>query len=574
MHLSKNSAAGARLLASLQAGVSLTRAARAAGVGKETARRWVREEYDRLRSSGLSPAQAQEQLGFVSVLMPRWDQAREAGDGRHHRRRPASGEAAFWSVFDDGAALTAAAVTAGVGRATAYRWVQARYRQLRTTGTRPGPASRSLRVNPALARRWEQHHQQQLAGERQAAQAARHEAVMTAAGHAQALLRPRREEAVRARHARYWQLVGEGLSNRQACEAMSLHPKTGQRIRDRGKPRSTMGEGVGAGRYLTLLERVQMADLVLHGVSIRAIALELGRAPSTVSRELRRHRDSAGRYLPHQAERTAAAQRRRPRPPKLVADSRLREVVQRKLNRYWSPEQIAGWLHDLHPHDPGRRVCTETIYRALLVPRARCLHARYTAKLRTGRRLRRPHAYTRSRRDGAVRDMVMIGDRPTAVAERIEVGHWEGDLIIGRGSASAMITLRERVTHYGIIVNLPTDHTAATVTAALTATFTQLPSHLARTLTWDQGTEMARHRDLAAATGLRIYFAERSSPWQRGANENFNGLVRQFFPKNTDLAHHSDDHVATVMRLINDRPRKSLGYRTPNATFRTALATQ
>ena len=524
-----------------------------------------------MRSSGLSAAEAQKRLGFVSSLMPRWDAARVSGDGRHHRRRPVQVEAAFWEAFDGGAALPAAARAAGVGRATAYRWLHARFGQLRAAGVRPRAAARSLRVDSGLGRRWEEQRKQQVVGERRTAQAAHHEAVVTAAGHAQALLRPRREEAVRARHARYWHLVGEGLGNRQACEVMNLHPKTGQRIRDRGWPRSVTVVGVGSGRYLTLMERVHVADLRLHGLSIRAIATELGRAPSTISRELRRHRDDAGRYLPHQAERAATAQRQRPRRPKLVTDTQLRDQVQRKLNRYWSPEQIAGWLRELHPHDPDRRVCAESIYRALLVPRARCLHSRYTAKLRTGRRLRRSHAHTRSRKDGAVRDMEMITDRPTEVTDRIEVGHWEGDLIIGRGSASAMITLRERVTHYGIIVNLPTDHTSATVTAALTRTFAELPAHLARTLTWDQGTEMARHRDLAAATGLRIFFAERSSPWQRGANENFNGLVRQFFPKNTDLTHHSHDHVATVMRLINERPRKTLGYQSPTAKFRSAL---
>ncbi len=244
--------------------------------------------------------------------------------------------------------------------------------------------------------------------------------------------------------------------------------------------------------------------------------------------------------------------------------------MQRKLNRYWSPEQIAGWLRAQHPDDPTRTVCTETIYRALVVPGARCLHSRYTTKLRTGRALRRSHVLTRSRKDGAVRNMIMIKDRPDEVAARIEPGHWEGDLIIGLGSTSAMITLRERVTHYGIIINLPGDHRAVTVNAALQAAFDQLPAGLTRTLTWDQGSEMARHQDLATATGLRIYFAERSSPWQRGANENFNGLARQFFPKNTDLSQHTHEHVTAITRLLNERPRKTLDYQTPAQRFREA----
>lgn len=166
--------------------------------------------------------------------------------------------------------------------------------------------------------------------------------------------------------------------------------------------------------------------------------------------------------------------------------------------------------------------------------------------------------------------MTMIKDRPIEVGDRVQPGHWEGDLIIGQGSASAMVTLRERVTHYGIIINLPADHTALTVNAAVQQAFAELPAHLARTLTWDQGTEMARHQDLAAATGLRIYFAERSSPWQRGANENFNGLARQFFPKNTDLSRHSHDHVNAITRLLNERPRKTLGFQTPASRFRMA----
>jgi len=319
-----------------------------------------------------------------------------------------------------------------------------------------------------------------------------------------------------------------------------------------------------------LLERLQIADLLGHGASLRTIARELGRSASTVSRELHRHTDEHGRYQPHQAEQAAQQQRQRPRHPKLLADTRLRDVVQRKLNRYWSPEQIAGWLRAQHPDDPARSVCTETIYRALIVPSARCLHIRYTGKLRTGRALRRSHANTRSRKDGAVRNMTMIKDRPTEVQDRVEPGHWEGDLIIGLGSRSAMITLRERVTHYGIIINLPGDHTALTVNAAVRQAFAQLPPHLVRTLTWDQGSEMARHQDLAAATGLSIYFAERSSPWQRGANENFNGLARQFFPKNTDLSRHSHEHVHGITALLNERPRKTLGYQTPTARFRAA----
>jgi IS30 family transposase len=167
-----------------------------------------------------------------------------------------------------------------------------------------------------------------------------------------------------------------------------------------------------------------------------------------------------------------------------------------------------------------------------------------------------------------VRDMTMIGQRPAEAGTRQQAGHWEGDLIVGAGSASAMMTLRERKTRYGIVASLPADHTTETVNAAATAAFAPLPPHMKRTLTWDQGVEMARHLDLAAATGISIYFAGRCSPWQRGANENYNGLLRQHFPKGTDLSVHSAAHVEAVMRELNTRPRKTLGYDTPAARFR------
>lgn len=177
---------------------------------------------------------------------------------------------------------------------------------------------------------------------------------------------------------------------------------------------------------------------------------------------------------------------------------------------------------------------------------------------------------TRTGHGAAVQNMTMIDQRPPEVEAGQQAGHWEGDLILGIGCASAMMTLRERKTQYGIIVNLPEDHTSASVVAALAT----MPAHMKRTLTWDQGVEMARHRELATATGVKIYFAERSSPWQRGANENFNGLARQYFPKGTDLSVHSDDHVAAVVHELNTRPRKKLGYRTPQARFRAEARTE
>lgn len=237
--------------------------------------------------------------------------------------------------------------------------------------------------------------------------------------------------------------------------------------------------------------------------------------------------------------------------------------MQRKLNRCWSPDEICGWMKKHYPDDLTMRLSPETIYRALLLRDDQGLHKRYAVKLRTGRRIRKTRWRRRIGRGSRIINMTMIDQRPAEVEDRKQAGHWEGDLIVGVGSVSAMVTLRERKTQYGIIVNLPFDHTAASVNAAIIDVFATLPPHLKRTLTWDQGVELAWHEKLTQATGVPVFFAERSSPWQRGANENFNGLARQYFPKGTNLALHSAKHVANVVKELNDRPRKTLDYDTP-----------
>ena len=214
------------------------------------------------------------------------------------------------------------------------------------------------------------------------------------------------------------------------------------------------------------------------------------------------------------------------------------------------------------------RVCHETIYRALLLREGAGLHKRYALKLRTGRRIRKTRWRSRTGQGSRIRNMMMIDQRPAEIETKLTAGHWEGDLIVGVGSVSAMVTLRERKTQFGMVVNLPEDHTAASVNTAVIGAFAALPAHLKRSLTWDQGVEMASHEALTTATGIPIYFAERASPWQRGANENFNGLLRQYFPKGTDLAQHSAAHVARVVDEINNRPRKRLGYDTPARRLR------
>jgi IS30 family transposase len=364
-----------------------------------------------------------------------------------------------------------------------------------------------------------------------------------------------------------------GLTNTAACKILGVSRRLGSRIRQRSRYQTVAQAQPErwSGRYLSLPERLKIADLLGFGWSLRKIAAELGRSPSTIKRELDRHRDDQGRYLPHSADHTARLQRRRPRQHKLVADPRLRTLVQRKLNRYWSPDEICGWLRRTHPDDPQLRLSPETIYRALLVPGGANLHERYCQRLRTGRRIRKSRWLSTVGGGPAVQNMTMIDQRPPEANRRERVGDWEGDLIIGVGNISAMVTLRERVTQFGIIINLPGDHTAATVNAAVIAAFATLPPQVKKTLTWDQGVEMARHQDLSEAIGMPVFFAERSSPWQRGANENYNRLVRQYFPKGTDLSIHSTATVDAVMNHLNDRPRKLLGYQTPTAAMRDAI---
>jgi len=559
----------------MREGRGLKPSARAAGVGKETGYRWLRESFVVLRDRGLTVAEAQVELGYFSPMVSRWDEQWAAGgDGcRHHLAVDARVEDTFWILFDGGENLAVACRAAGVGRSTAYRWWQRRFMALRDEGVAPKVAARRLRVPQNRASVWE-------AERRQARQIARHEraaadrrAVRSSAHHVELLLQPRHRSKVEQREERYWELMHHGMSNTAACRLLGVNRRTGTLIRARHRhqtARPTGQQTPGSGRYLSLRERLQIADLLQLGCSMRQIAAELGRAPSTIKRELDRHRDAQGRYLPQSADHNAGQQRRRPRGHKLIVNAALREVVQRKLNRCWSPDEISGWLRLTYPQDPSMRLCPETIYRALLVPGGQGLHKRYCRKLRTGRRIRKSRWLTRSGHGPAVQNMTMIAQRPAEVELKQRVGDWEGDLVVGVGSASAMVTLRERKTQFGIIVNLPIDHTAASVNRAVSTAFASMPAHMKRTLTWDQGTEMARHQELAAATGIDIYFAERSSPWQRGANENFNGLVRQYFPKGTNLSVHSAEHVDAVMRELNTRPRKTLGYLTPAAKFQAA----
>ncbi|MBM7848719.1 IS30 family transposase [Arthrobacter roseus] len=392
-----------------------------------------------------------------------------------------------------------------------------------------------LRLTDQRCRSCERERLARLAKVRNAAAAAQHAAVMSSSRYADQVLastisKAQQHRAERA--AKYWQLMREGKSNAEACRLLGMHRRTGTLLRRANNYQipSLQPPPVAAGRYLDVRERLRIADLLNLGHSMRRVARELGRQPSTIKRELDRHRDGEGRYLPRTADHDARRQRARPKAHKLAANPGLRGLVQRKLNRCWSPDEICGWMKRTYPDDPSLRLCPETIYRSLLLREGQGLHKRYATKLRTGRRIRKTRWRIRTGQGSRIRNMTMIDQRPAEVETRLEAGHWEGDLVVGVGSVSAMMTLRERKTQYGIIVNLPQDHTAASVNAAAISAFAKLPPSLKRSLTWDQGVEMASHEELTKASGVPVYFAERSSPWQRGANENFNGLV-EWSPK-------------------------------------------
>lgn len=473
-------------------------------------------------------------------------------------------------LFTRAASVEAAAVGAGLGRATGYRLLRRRFDELRE-GSSVASAAVTLRLSGKRAEMLERERLSRLRRDQSAAATALRKALAASARFAElSLTTTRRGRKARDVEDEYWQLMRQGVSNTDACRLLGMSRRSGTLIRQRAGsriPPASPIEPASSGRYLALRERLEIADLRRLGLSIRQISVRLGRHPSTISRELRRHRTGSGDYLPHLADDEAKRQRARPKPHRLVADAALRRLVQRKLNRFWSPEEISGWLRKTYPTDRGMRICHETIYRALLLRDDAGLHKRYTGKLRTGRRVRRTRWNNPIGRGSRIRNMASITERPAEAADKQTAGHWEGDLIVGVSSVSAMATLRERTTHYGIVLNLPNDHTARSVNAAIKEAFAAIPKHLKRSLTWDQGVEMAAHEQLTATTGVPVFFADRSSPWQRGANENFNGLLRQYFPKGTNLAIHSPSHVTTVMNDLNNRPRKRLNYDTPTERF-------
>ena len=317
-------------------------------------------------------------------------------------------------------------------------------------------------------------------------------------------------------------------------------------------------------RYLDREERYEIARLRDSRWSIRRIAGKLGRSPSTISRELRRNHDHrSGTYIPERAHRLSWERQRRPKTSKLGKDPILRDQVQEMLNKRLSPDQISGRLEVLHPDNERMRISHESIYRSIYIyPRGEMARD-LKAALRSGRSVRRPRGQRGSRHKGRIVGAVSITERPEEVQGRQVPGHHEGDLIIGARSASAVATIVERVSGYLVLGHLPDGRGAEAVTDAVAEAMSVYPTELTKTLTWDRGIEMANHADLAARTGIDVYFADPYSPWQRGSNENINGLLREYLPKSTDLSIHSAADLAAIAQELNDRPRKRLGYLTP-----------
>ncbi|MDN5896857.1 MAG: IS30 family transposase [Nocardioides sp.] len=318
-----------------------------------------------------------------------------------------------------------------------------------------------------------------------------------------------------------------------------------------------MDDVVGTGRLLSLAERLVIADGIKQGTSMRAIAAGLSRSPSTITREVAAHRDANGRYSPYQGHHQSMHERARPKPSKLATEGPLREYVVDALARKLSPEQISNRLKVDHPDDESMRVSHETIYQSLYFQARGGLKREVQAALRTGRTRRRPQARG-VRRPRFVDPMIMISDRPACVEDRAVPGHWEGDLITGKNNASAIGTLVERTTRYVMLLHLPDTHDAVTVRDQLVAAMNSLPEHLRGSLTWDQGSEMATHASFTMSTDMPVYFCDPASPWQRGSNENTNGLLRQYFPKGTDLSVHGLAELEYVAQELNARPRKTL----------------
>jgi IS30 family transposase len=381
------------------------------------------------------------------------------------------------------------------------------------------------------------------------------------------------------------QMGRPGLSRQQKVELWARW-KAGQSLSDIGR---SLGKHAGSifgvlsakggiapaarGRSrlsLSLHEREEISRGLVAGLSMRKIATQLGRAPSTISREIRRN-EGRGKYRATNADERAWRSACRPKPCRLAVNRSLQMVVAQKLTDNWSPQQISGWLKIEYLDDPPMRVSHETIYKCLFVQARGVLRRELISHLRTRRLMRRgKSSTTRGQPRGRIIDAISIRERPAEVEDRAIPGHWEGDLLTG-GKNSHIATLVERQSRFVILVKVPAKDTNSVVDA-LVRQVKQLPAGLMSSLTWDRGTELADHKRFSVATDVSVYFCDPQSPWQRGSNENTNGLLRQYFPKGTELSGHSQKDLDAVARQLNTRPRKTLGFTTPAAMLARNVA--
>ena len=362
----------------------------------------------------------------------------------------------------------------------------------------------------------------------------------------------------------FWAALQRGEFITDAAAEVGTYRKQGTRwVAACGGVRPRRGRDL-KGRCLTFTEREEIALGRAGGESIRVIARRLGRAASTVSRELRRNADRhGGCYRATTAHALAYDRASRPKPAKLAVNVALRGLVQDDLQKRYSPEQIAGRLRRQFPDDPEMWVSAETIYQSLYVQSRGALRRELTRCLRTGRTLRQPGRHAGQRKSRIVRDMVNISQRPPEAEDRAVPGHWEGDLLIGKANRTAIATLVERTTGFAMLVSLPDGYKPEHVAPALTAKIQTLPQALRRSLTWDQGPEMRDWKHVRVDAGIEVFFCDPHSPWQRGSNENTNGLLRQYFPKGTAFHDISQADLDAVADELNDRPRKRLGFAKP-----------
>jgi transposase, IS30 family len=373
-----------------------------------------------------------------------------------------------------------------------------------------------------------------------------------------------RKRARAARAGQVLELVASGVSANAAAKAAGVSSSSAYAlVKKIGGVRVHPEPESYCPRYLSRAERHEIARLRDAGLGVRQVAARLGRPPSTVSRELARNAaPRTGGYQPELAHQMARGRQRRPKPSRLSRNPALRGAVQGMLDRRYSPEQASGRLKEMHPDDESMQVSHETVYQSLYVYPRGGLKRELQASLRSGRALRRPRGRQEAR--GKIVGAVPIGQRPPEAEGRLVPGHHEGDLVMGsKASNSAVATIVERVTGYVTLLPLPHGHTADAVADAVIARMSQHERWFASTLTWDNGSEMARHARITAQTGIAVYFADPHAPWQRGSNENMNGLLREYLPKGTDLSLVSAERLQEIEDELNDRPRKRFGYRTP-----------